>query len=130
MPLLVQQTGLALQELPPTPMTEMGLQLTPTRALMGPRTTPSKPARRPTKGSLACRRRIFVVNIETIEQHRNSYSEGLVAALNGTSVALSLPGFKRAGRGGDRKKGQSEEQEENDGVSTSEHIERLRGFSS
>ena len=71
-----------------------------------------------------------MVNIETIEQHRNSYSEGLVAALNGTSVALSLPGFKRAGRGGDRKKRQSEEQEENDGVSTSEHIEILRGFSS
>ena len=87
MPLLVQQTGLALQELPPTPMTEMGLQLTPTRAVMGPRTTPSKPARIPTKGSLACKGRTFVINIETIEQHQSSYSEGLVAALNGTGVA-------------------------------------------
>lgn len=53
MPLLVQQTGMALQLFPPTPMTEIGLQLTPTRALIGPSTTPSKPASNPTSGSLA-----------------------------------------------------------------------------
>lgn len=51
MPLSVQQTGEALQEFPPTPMTEMGLQLTPTRAVMGPSTIPSKLRRRLTNGS-------------------------------------------------------------------------------
>ena len=38
-----QQTGLALQEFPPTPMTEMGEQPKPTRAVISVRTIPSKP---------------------------------------------------------------------------------------
>ncbi len=41
------------QELPPTPMTERGLQVRPTWPVMGPRTMPRRPAKRPTTGLLA-----------------------------------------------------------------------------
>ena len=41
--LFSQQTGLALQEFPPTPMTEMGEHPKPTRAVTSWRTMPNNP---------------------------------------------------------------------------------------
>ena len=83
-----------------------------------------------------------MVNIETIEQHRNSYSEGLVAALNGTRGAGATTGgsgsrgghgdsghlgsrHRRGRRGttghGDRKDGEGKDEvESSDG--TGEHF--------
>ena len=48
-----QQTGLALQEFPPTPMTEMGEQLIPRRTSTPWTTIPSRPSKRLPAGELA-----------------------------------------------------------------------------
>ena len=83
-----------MQPLPPTPMTEMGEQLRPTRALTGETTMPRSPrisARGPPE--LAYDRvsaLILRVSLST------TYSLDLVAALDRTSVAAT----GRAGRGG------------------------------
>ena len=57
-----------------------------------------------------------------------AYCDGLVTTLNGPGVALSLPGFDQARRGGSRKKRESEDEEQNDRVGTSKHDEHWRGL--
>lgn len=41
---------------------------------------------------------------------------------------MALPSFDHTGRGGDRKKRESEQQEENNIVSTSKHVKGLEGL--
>ena len=52
-----------------------------------------------------------------------AYVEELIAALNGPGVALvGLPGLDHPSWGGGSKKGESDEQEEDSRVGTSEHV--------
>ena len=57
-----------------------------------------------------------------------AYCDGLVTTLNGSRVALSLSGLNQARRGGSRKKGKSEDEEQNDRVGTSKHNEHCKSL--
>ena len=78
--MFVQQTGLALQELLPTPMTEMGEHVKPTRTFKSLKTMPKRPASRfasaevdynvrVTSACLVTTRRNVVLTLTTELQH-------------------------------------------------------------
>ena len=65
------------------------------------------------------------IRLKKEKENSNMHLQGLLTALNGTSVALSLclSSLHHARWGGKRKKWEGEDQEKDNRVSTSEHDE-------